>query len=262
MPPDNVETTSHTSLSVENLGPQAVIALRLLPPFDVLELNIPAFEVAKPTSPDDPTTTVFDSNWMKSLTLKIFRKLEHLLDEHDILDDNEHFTKLNELLGLPKITKKTFEHYFQINVVHLNNLFEIYPSQLLQVFTDFYAAGYQDRVIHFHLELVSAAYRHLKRALSISSPTLTQAPLKMEMEPRTGTITIEPDVPTSSSITENQPEENKASRPETFPNTDDDNTDDRELHPGTHSANENRNKTSAPVFLHRGPDGKTIATPD
>jgi hypothetical protein len=163
MPPDNVETTSHSSLSVENLGPQVVIALRLPTPFDVLELNIPAFEIAKPTPPGDPTTTVFDSNWMKSLTMKIFRKLANLLDEHDILDNNENFTKLNELLGLPKITKKAFDNYFQINVVHLNNLFEIYPSQLLQLFTDFYTTGYQDRVLHFHLELVGAASLISKR---------------------------------------------------------------------------------------------------
>jgi hypothetical protein len=105
----------------------------------VLELNIPASEITAPTVTNDPSTTTFKPKRIKSLVVKLFRKITHLLDRNDILDGNVHFDNLQKLIDYPDTSKKTFEYYFQINVPHLNTLFEIYPSQLLQIFTDFYS---------------------------------------------------------------------------------------------------------------------------
>jgi hypothetical protein len=172
MPPETVEVESNTP-SVENFGPQVIIILQLPAPYDQPQIHLPASEIAKPTNPDDSNTTAFADSWMKNIIIKTFRKLELVIEEYDDLSDNDHhLDDLKSLIEYPTTSKKTFEHYFQFSVLlSTGHFIELYTSQVLQRFVDFYTNPPTDRLLVFHLEIVGKARRHLKHLLSIT-PTI------------------------------------------------------------------------------------------
>jgi hypothetical protein len=171
---DNIDLESHTSAD-ENLDPQALIIFHLPAPFGLMKLNIPASEIAVPTDPVDPTTTTFVRDWRKTILLKTLRKIETKLDQKGILENNDHYEKLQSALEKPDISRDAFDRFFQFSVLSMKVLFKIYPSKLLQRFTDFYSNDCKDRILIFHLEFVGAAYRHLYNALTLNTGDPTTA---------------------------------------------------------------------------------------
>jgi hypothetical protein len=171
----SVEISSNASSSGTPSQPlsQVIIALQLPGPYEPLHIHLPTSEIAKPVDPNDPTTTAFDDNWIKNIAIKTFRQLDLIVEEYD-LHDKEHFLdELKTHIVFPEISKKTFEHYFQFSI-HLpttGHFIELYTSQLLQHFVNFYTNPPPDRILVLHLELVGKARCYIKQLLCIELTT-------------------------------------------------------------------------------------------
>jgi hypothetical protein len=145
MPPETIEIDSNAQSSTrgENSGAtglQVLIALQLPSPYDIIQIHLPASEIAKPTTLDDPATTAFVDSWMKNIIIKTFRKIDLIIEEHDLYDNIQHLEELKTLIEYPETPKKTFEHFlqFSIRLPSAKHHIELYTSQILQQFTDFY----------------------------------------------------------------------------------------------------------------------------
>jgi hypothetical protein len=177
-----------SSDNVDRVVPPVVIVLHLPAPFDPVEITFSASEIAKPTIKSDPTTTIFDREWQTTIFRKTIQTIELTLAQHGTLTDNEHFTKLQEVLEYPYISKHKFGWYFQCSVQYISFFIEIDQSQVLQLFSKIYSGKYQNRALVLHLKLEGAAYRHLRNAFSLKSQT-TLVDCKIESTPLSQTDT-------------------------------------------------------------------------
>jgi hypothetical protein len=94
MPPETVKVESNAP-SVENFGQQVIIVLQLPAPYEQPQVHLPASEIAKPTNPNEPSTTTFIESWMKNIIFKTFRKLDLVIKEYDDLSDNCNIRNLS-----------------------------------------------------------------------------------------------------------------------------------------------------------------------
>jgi hypothetical protein len=209
-PPPDASVISTVTLPTDMIIPMAVITFHLPEPFGNIQLNIPATDIAKPTDPSDPSSsTTYTKDYRKTVLLKVIREIKLLLNEQDLLDNNEHFLKLKELLDYPNIKKETFEHFFKMSVSSTNALFEIYPKYLLPHFINMYTSDTSDhRIVTFHLQFVGAANQHLKNALSKKSLPLNFTPTAiLQRPPKTPKLINAPIKQNSNNtITENNDE--------------------------------------------------------
>jgi hypothetical protein len=122
MPPETIELESDGSSppiqadvsSTTNL--QVIIVLILPAPYENIQIHLPANEIAKPTTSDDPTTTAFIETWMKNIIIKTFRKIDLVIEENDLTDNAQYLDDLKTLIEYPNSPKKTFEHFFQFSI--------------------------------------------------------------------------------------------------------------------------------------------------
>jgi hypothetical protein len=141
-----------SSDNVDRVVPPVVIVLRLPAPFDPVEITVSASEIAKPTIESDPTTTIFDREWQTTIFRKIIQMIESTLAQNGTLTDNEHFTKLQEVLEYPYISQHKSDWYFQFSVQNISFFIEINRSQVLQLFSKLYSRKYQNRALVLHLK--------------------------------------------------------------------------------------------------------------
>jgi hypothetical protein len=139
--------------------------LDLPTPFDPDELSFSAPKLMKPTIKSNPTMTMFDPDWQTMIVSETIQMIKSTLDHHNILDDNEHFTKFQQVLEYPNISQSTFECYFQLSVQYKSFFLEIDHSQLLQMFTKLYSGNHQNCAIVLHLKLEGAACQHTQSFL-------------------------------------------------------------------------------------------------
>jgi hypothetical protein len=249
-PPPEGSVVSTMTLSTDMIAPMAVITFHLPEPFGNIQLNIPASDIAKPANPSEPSSTAYTKDYRKTVLLKVIREIELLLDEQDLLDNNEHFSKLKELLEYPNIKKETFEHFFKMSVSSTNALFEIYPKYLLPHFINMYTSDTSDpRIVAFHLQFVGAANRHLKNALSKKSLALNFTPTAiLQRPPKQSPPSDEPiEQNSSNTVTDNDDEIE-------FYNDDDDDAEEEDYHRNESDHNNQNTKeeqsTVSPSFRH------------
>jgi hypothetical protein len=177
MPPETIELDSDGSSPPTqtdvSAGSQVIIVLILPSPYENIQIHLPANEIAKPTTSDDPTTTTFVETWMKNIVIKALSKIDLVIEENDLSDNNQYLDDLKSLIKYPNTPKKTFEHFFQFSIYMptSKHFVEQYTSQILQRFIDFYANPPSNRILILYLEFVGKARRHIKQLLSV--PILT-----------------------------------------------------------------------------------------
>jgi hypothetical protein len=181
MPPKTNELDSDGSPSLTqtdaSAGSQAIIVLILPPPYENIQIHLPANEIAKPTVPNDPTTTAFTETRIKNIVIKAFRKIDLVIEENDLSDNTQHLDDLKTIIEYPNTPKKTFNHFFQFSIYMptSKHFVEQYTSQILQRFIDFYANPPSNRILILYLDIVGKARRHLKQLLSVPLLTTSNA---------------------------------------------------------------------------------------
>jgi hypothetical protein len=258
--------------SIDPVGQQLIIVFHLPTPFEPIQIHLPTLEIAKPTDTNDPTTTAFTDSWIKNMVIKLFRKIDLAIEEHEINND-QCLDQLKEIIEYPNPSKKTFEHYLQLSVLlPTSYLVELYNNQVLQQFRDFYTNEPSNRILILHLHMVGKARRLLKQlfpsrldsSATVSENTINSVrPISTPIQQVHAPNSISPSPLTVSEDIENIDDEHETTRELEEKSTNDKHVQFNEtetVHPAFRSLNGVPDSFTPTHFIHRDSAGNPTTT--